>query len=175
MTAKLPLVFALHATSRGFGYVAFEGPFTPFTWGTVAAKGDKNAVCLRRLERLLERLAPASLLLEEPASVANRSQRITRLYRAIVALCAARNIEVTTYRLGDIKACFASVGACTRQEIAEAVARQIPALDHDLPSPRKPWQSAARRMAPFCAAALVLTHYQIGANRLFDALCSDLG
>ena len=171
MTARNPLVFALHATSRGFGYVVFEGPFSPYDWGTVQAKGDKNAVSLRKLEKMLDRYQPETLLLEEPKSVAHRSDRIVRLYRAIVALCAARAIEVAVYLVQDIKGCFASVGATTRQEIAEAVARQIPALDHKLPRPRKPWEGEPRRMALFCAAALVLTHYQLGAGRLFDDLC----
>lgn len=170
MTPKIPLVFALHATSRGFGYVVFEGPFSPYDWGLVTAKGDKNVACLRKLEKLLDRHQPETLLLEEPGSVANRSDRIARLYKAATALSAGRTIDVAVYRLQDIKACFASVGARTRHEVAEAIARQIPAFDHKLPRPRKPWESESRRMALFCAAALVLTHFQLGANRLFDHL-----
>ena len=64
-----------------------------------------------------------------PASFAacNRSDRITRLYKAIAAICTTRSIELAVYRLHDIKACFRPVGAVTRQEIAETVARMIPA------------------------------------------------
>lgn len=170
MSVRLPLVFAFHASSRGFGYVAFEGPFSPHDWGTVAARGDKNATCLRRLEKLLDRLQPECLLLEERHGVANRSDRISRLYKSITAICVSRSIELAVYRLDDIKACFRSVGAVTRQEIAEAVARQIPAFDHKVPRPRRPWESEARSMALFCAAALVLTHYQLGAQSLLDEL-----
>ena len=170
MTGRKPLIFALHANARGFGYVVFEAPFAPYDWGTVGAKGDKNSVCLRKLGKLLDRFTPETLVLEEAKSVANRSDRIARLYKAIVALCQGRNIDVAVYRLGDIKACFASIGAQTRQEIAEAVARQIPALDHRVPKPRKPWESESRRMPMFCAAALALTHYQLGSSNLFDRL-----
>lgn len=170
MMPKNPLIFALHATSRGFGYVVFEGPFAPYDWGMVTARGDKNATCLRKLEKMLDRFIPETLLLEEATSVANRSDRIGRLYKAIGNLCISRNIDVVIYKLGDIKACFASVGARTRQEIAETVARQIEAIGHRKPKPRKPWQSEDRRMSMFCAAALVLTHYQLGASSLFDEL-----
>jgi len=170
MSAKLPLVFALHATSRGFSYVLFEGPFAPYDWGSAIAKGYRNAVCLRKLEKLLDRHHPEILLLEEPKDVTNRSGRIVRFYKAIIALCAGRSIEVAIYRYHDVKTCFASVGAQTRQEIAEAVARQVPAFDHKLPRPRTRWQGESRRMALFCAAALVLTHYQLGAQRLLDDL-----
>lgn len=170
MIAKNPLIFALHATSRGFGYVVFEGPFAPYDWGTVGARGDKNGVCLQKLEKMLDRFMPETLLLEEARSVANRSDRIARLYKAIVALCVSRSIDVAIYTLGEVKACFASAGARTRQEIAETVARMIDALGHRVPKPRKAWQSEDRRMALFCAAALVLTHFQLGASRLFDDL-----
>ena len=170
MMGRKPLIFALHANARGFGYVVFEAPFSPHDWGTVGAKGDKNSVCLRKLEKLLDRFMPETLVLEEAKSVANRSDRIARLYKAIVALCQGRSIDVAVYRLGDIKACFASIGAQSRQEIAEAVARQIPALDHRVPKPRKPWESESRRMPMFCAAALAMTHYQLGTSSLFDRL-----
>ena len=39
MKARKPLIFALHANARGFGYVVFDGPFAPHDWGTVIAKG----------------------------------------------------------------------------------------------------------------------------------------
>jgi hypothetical protein len=171
MILKNPLVFAVHATSRGFGYVLFEGPFAPYDWGIVGARGDKNATCLRRLERLLDRHAPATLLLEafgKRSSV--RSHRIERLYRGLSSLAVNRSIEVLVYNHRDIQACFASVGARTRQEIAEAVGRHIAAFHHQLPSPRQAWQTSDSRMAMFSAAALVLTHYQLGASGLFDQL-----
>ncbi len=174
MKPKAALTFALHATSRGFGYVVFEGPFTPHDWGSVTARGEKNAVCLRKLDAMLERFTPEALLLEafgEGSSV--RSDRIVRFYQAAASMAASRGIDVCIYPLRDVKACFAKVGARTRQEIAEAVGRHIDAFGHRLPKPRKAWQSEDRRMALFCAAALVLTHFQFGASRLFDDLVQD--
>jgi hypothetical protein len=171
MKPRNALTFAIHATSRGFGYVLFEGPFTPHDWGTVVARGDKNLVCLRRLDLMLERFAPEVLLLEAYGKGSScRSERIARLYKATVSLAMSQGVDVQIYSLGDVKACFASVGARTRQEIAEGVSRLVPALGHRLPKARKPWQSEDRRMALFSAAALVLTHYQLGASRLFDDL-----
>ena len=167
MTPKNPLILAIHATSRGFGYVVFEGVGAPYDWGTVGARGDKNAVCLRKIEMMLERYEPETLLLEEARSVANRSARITRLYTAIASMAAHRSVEVAIYTLGQIKTCFAKVGAVTRQDIAEAVGRHIEAFRHLMPKSRKPWQAEDRRMAMFCATALVLTHYQLGEDSRF--------
>ncbi len=174
MKPRTVFTFALHATSRGFGYVVFTGPFTPHDWGTVVARGDKNSVCLRKLALMLDRFMPETLLLEAFGKGASlRSERIARLYQAIASMAASKGINVHVYTFGDVKACFASVGARTRQEIAEAVGRHIDAFGHRLPRARKPWQSEDRRMALFCAAALVLTHFQMGASQLFQDLVDE--
>jgi hypothetical protein len=171
MTPKNALIFALHATSRGFGYVVFEGPFAPYDWGTVTARGDKNAICLHKLEKMLDRFTPETLILEAYGKdSSNRSDRIAKLYKAVENMAVNRGIEVAIYKRSDIQSCFASIGAKTRQEIAEAIARNIPAFGHQVPKARKAWQSEDRRMALFSAAALVLTHYQLGASQLFDDL-----
>ena len=171
MIGKNPLIFAFHATSRGFGYVVFEGPFAPHDWGTVGARGDKNAICLQKIEKMLDRFMPETLLMEAYGKgSSNRSDRIARLCKAVGSMAANRGIEVAIYTRGDVQTCFAQVGAQSRQDIAEAVVRHIDAFKHRLPKVRKPWQEENRRMALFTAAALVLTHYQLGASKLFDDL-----
>ena len=200
MTAAPPpkgLTLAIHPTHRGFGWVAFEGPFSPYDWGMVFTRRRKNAHCLRRTEALLGRFLPDTLVLEVfDRRRSARAPRITRLGRAMVSLAVDRGVEVAEgpprglvriiahgtdelldlgvevaiYSRGDVRACFANVGAGTRQEIAEAVARHIDAFRHQLPRKRRSWESEDRRMAIFAAAALVLTHYQLGASRLLDEL-----
>jgi Holliday junction resolvasome RuvABC endonuclease subunit len=168
------LTLALHPIKAGFGWVAFEGPFSPYDWGLVRPHRDKNAVCLRRVEKLLGRFLPDALVLEvfEPPASA-RANRIAKLCRAIVALASDRGVEVAIYSRGDVRACFASVGAGTRQEIAEAVARHVDSFRHLLPRKRRPWDDEDRRMAIFVAGALVLTHFQLEATRLLNDLASS--
>lgn len=168
------LTLAIHPNTRGFGWVAFDGPFNAHDWALIHADGDKNSKCLRSVERLFERLQPETLVLEAfERSSSQRADRIARLCRAIVALAVDRRIEVAVYRRGDVQATFASVGARTRHEIAQAVARHVEALRPRLPAQRKPWQSEDKRMPLFAAAALVLTHFQLGATTLFDQLSED--
>jgi hypothetical protein len=83
---------------------------------------------------------------------------------------ADRGVEVVIYSRGDVRACFAAVGARTRHEIAEAVVRHIDAFRPKLPKKRQPWESEDRRLAMFSAAALILTHYQRGGPSLLDEL-----
>jgi Holliday junction resolvasome RuvABC endonuclease subunit len=178
MTAPRPfsLTLAIHPVSRGFGWIAFEGPFSPYDWGLVVVRGaDKNARCLRRAERLLDRFQPEILVLEAfEKRRSARADRIALLGRGLVTLAGERRIEVAIYTRGEVKACFAKVGAVSRQEIAEAVSRHVPALHHRLPKPRRPWQTENPRMALFSAAALALTHYQYVASRFLENLGDDL-
>ena len=61
MTALIPrpaVTFGVHATSHGFGWAAFEGPFTLHDWGTCRAHTNKNDMSMRRFEKLIERLKP---------------------------------------------------------------------------------------------------------------------
>lgn len=152
-----------HPTSRGFGWVLFEGPFTPIDWGLVSAGADKNASCLRRLERLLDRFAPATLVLEAYGrDTSRRARRIADLCAAVRCAADDRGVETVVYSRAEIREAFAEVGARTRREIAEAVARHVEAFRHRLPRPRRPWESEDARGALFAAAAVALTHRHLG-------------
>jgi Holliday junction resolvasome RuvABC endonuclease subunit len=164
-------VLAIHPTSHGFGWIAFESVSAPYDWGQVDAKTDKNAICLRSVETLIARFQPEALVLEAFESRnSSRSDRIARLCRAIVCLADDRGVEPAIYTLGDVRACFAGVGAWTRDEIAAAVARHVELLRNWLPKRRKPWESEHRRLAVYSAAALAITHYRLQSGRLLDGL-----
>jgi Holliday junction resolvasome RuvABC endonuclease subunit len=176
MTALLcpPLVFGFHPTSHGFGWVAFSSPLAIYDFGLCEMRREKNAGCLRKLERLFDRLEPQVIVFEAyDGRASRRSERVKRLYKATALLARDRGMEVAIYSRGDTKACFASVGAQSRQEIAEAVARSLEILRGRLPKPRRPWEGPCRRMALFDAAAVVLTHYRLGASRLFSDLLEE--
>lgn len=175
IAAKRPsLVLGFKPTSHGFGWAAFESPLAIHDWGLSEMVREKNAGCLRKLEKLLDRLEPHTIVLEafEPTH-AKRSRRVVRLCRAVVALAHARGIDVAVYGRGQVRACFAAVGARTRQEIAEAVARSVDLLRDRVPPPRRPWDGPHRTMAVFDAAALVLAHYRYDAETLFADLKID--
>lgn len=166
------LTLAVHANSRGASWIAFENPFTPYDWGTVETRGrDKNARILAGLERVLSRLSVETIVLEAfERGTSKRRHRMESLGRAIVALAAARAIDIAVYKFGEVRSSFATVGATTRHDIAVAIARQLPAISHLLPKRRQPWDGEQWRMSLFAAAALALTHYHCGARSVFDDL-----
>jgi hypothetical protein len=55
---------------------------------------------------------------------------------------------------------FAEFGLPNKHSMAELIAKHIPALEHYLPPPRKPWMSEDARMGIFDAAALALVFFQ---------------
>lgn len=147
------IVLAVHPNTRGFGWAAFTGPFSPHDWGTVGARGTgKNETCLRKVEKLLDQLSPAVLVLEAfEGEGAARQPRLVRLGRALVALAVSRGIEVAVYPFKEVRRCFETVGAKTRTEIAEAVGRMISAFAHLVPPRRKAWEAEHWRLSVFCA------------------------
>jgi Holliday junction resolvasome RuvABC endonuclease subunit len=167
------LVLGFHPTARGFGWSVLESPFSVFDAGQFETrqKATKNTHCLAKLEWLLNRLQPESLVLEAFAKgTAQRSARIRKLCEGVVSLAEARGIEVAVYARADVHATFQPVGGGSRDEIAEIVLRQLPTLAVHYPGARKAWQGEDRRLSTFCASALVLTHYRVGANRVFEHL-----
>lgn len=162
------LVLSVYPTSRGFAFVLFEGPESPFDWGVKEIKEKhKNTRTLEAIERLIERYQPEVLVLEDTTERdSRRTSRIRKLYRSLVHLADAQRMEVYRYPKSVVKQVFASVGAGTKYEIAKAIAIQIPAFAHRLPPLREIWMSEDPRQSLFDAAALGLTFYQV-ANR-FD-------
>lgn len=168
------LTLGLFPTARGFGWIAFEGPFAPYDWDLVTVQKDKNRKCLEKAGALLDRLKPETLVLEafdKQSSI--RSERIRKLCLAVVTLAAEKGIDVALFTRGEVQACFAGVGARTREEIAESVALMVPALKPRLPKRRAPGDGEDKRLSLFSAAALVLTHYHYGTTRLFEDLSRD--
>ena len=165
MPEKKPrdLVLALHLFYRGFAFVLFEGPESPFDWGVKEMKQkDTNTLTLVEVKRLIDRYRPEVLVIEEVDKASARTTRIRRLYRMLVHLASAEYVDVHRCSRSEVKACFASVGASTKHEIARAIATQIPAFAHREPRLRRDWMSGDYRQHLFDAAALGLTYFARG-------------
>ena len=170
-TPRFGLTLAVYATSSDLAWIAFENPFLPYDWGLVSTKDRKNERALQAVDRLIDRLHPEALVMEAfERRNSKRTTRIGRLGRALTCLATDRGTEVAIYERDKVTACFSSVGAKTREEIAAAVVRHIDAFRYRLPKRRRAWEGERRDMALFSATALALTHYQLSAARLLDNL-----
>jgi hypothetical protein len=155
-------VLAVHPTSRGFGWVLFESSLSPVDWGIASAKSGRNMRLLARFERLLKRYDPAVLVLEEFEGRGTlRVDRIQSLCRSMMHLAACKGMDTPVYSRAVIRTVFASIGASSRHEIAQAIAQRIDAFGHRMPRPRKLWYAEDPRQSLFDAAALALTYFAI--------------
>lgn len=152
-------VLGLHPSSRGFGWVIFEAPFSLLDWGTVDIRDDKNATALNRIETLFDRHAPAVLAMERHDEGARRSPRIRQLYLAVIRRAEVRAIAVRRYTRAQISRSRHLKGASTREEVAAAVAICLDVLRHRLPKPRQIWIGERPGMSLFCAAACALAYF----------------
>ncbi len=161
-------VLAIHANAYGLGYVVMESPLSPIDWGIhVVRKGEKNPQCLEKVANLIEMQRPDVIALDEITEQEARKRRrgrVRKLNRAIEKLAATNNIDSYRYPHALVERCFASLGAQTWYEIAEVIAKHVPALSAHLPPRRRKWESESPQMTIFKAAALAFSFFGFDAG-----------
>ena len=80
-------VLAVDPTTKGFGFVVFEGPHKLIDWGTANVGRANHATCLKRIGALCERYTPAVLVVEKGKG-SRRCSRVRRLLEDIQQLAA---------------------------------------------------------------------------------------
>lgn len=155
---------AIYPFRRGYGYVLFESPGAGADWGVRFIEGTlatRNARTAADIEALLDRYVPDYVILQDVRKgQARRSARLVRLHAAIAHAAKVRAIDVVPIAPQAVEATFDSVGARSKYEIAQAVAREFPPLAHRLPvRRRRAWDAEAAVMAMFDAAALAIAFY----------------
>jgi len=161
-SGRYNLVTAIYFNSRGFAFAIFEGELAPQDWGVVEARGkQKHEKIIARVDGLLGRYRPDVLVLQNMSEAsAHRPHRIRQLNEAITELAEQCGLRVVFLSRERVRQCFAYLQTVTKDTIAEAIAKHIPAFERFLPVPRKPWQSEDARMGIFDAAALALVFFQ---------------
>ena len=160
-TSRYNLVAAIHLNSRGFGFVLFEGPLALLDWGAAEARGkEKRETILARVDGLFARYQPNVIVLQDMSERGtHRPHRIRHLNEAVVEIAERYGFPVLFLSRAEVRQCFAYMGAVTKDTIAAAIAKHIPAFERFLPPPRKLWNSEDARMGIFDAAALGLTFF----------------
>ena len=161
-TRRHTLVLAIYPHTRGLAFVVFEGPLSPYDWGLFEARGnDKNADCIERVRRLLERYRPDVLVLQRMGkSGTRRGARVEALNEEMLTLAVQLKIRCVAFSREEVQQTFNYLGTVNKQIVAETLARHIPALEQYLPPPRKLWRAEDPRLSLFEAAALVWKFFQ---------------
>src|SRR6266576_2890844 len=124
------------------------GPFRTSQYARLRICGSrKHERCLKRIAAIIDQYDPEGLVLQDMSDEGTpRAQRIVKLNAAIIALAKSRDLTVFLYGRDIVRdTFFHQHGVTTKQDIAEIIARSIPAFERHLPPPRKPWQSEDAR------------------------------
>jgi len=146
---------AIDPTTSGFGFVVLEGSERLVDWGLGRMEKPENLLFEKRIEKLLDRVAPQLLVLEDMED-SRRGERAIAWARLAQMCAAKRGIRVEKVSRAEVAEHFASSGK-TRWEVGLAISRFFPELAPSLPKKRRIWESEDRRMTIFTAAAFALT------------------
>ena len=155
------LVLAIYPNSRGFAFAAFESALSPFDWGVKEVRGAaKNRQCKAFIAALLERLDPVAVVLQDMSSNGTRrAKRMRELNIDITQLATRQTIPVFSYSRAYVRQTFGG-SSTTKEAIARAIARHVPAFERYLPPARKAWMSEDARMGLFDATALAIAFFR---------------
>ncbi len=153
-------VLALDFGTRGFGYAVMEGPHQLIDWGVREVRKNKNSRSLRKVEQLIRRYQPDSLVLEDYSiQDKRRPERVRALTDRVKEAALQTGIKVHTFSRKRIKEAFLGTESVSRFEIATTLSRWFPELAGRLPPKRKIWMPEHPQMGLFDAVALAITYF----------------
>jgi Holliday junction resolvasome RuvABC endonuclease subunit len=156
---------AVDPTSRGFGFVIFEGPEHLIDWAVVEIKENREDQCLQRMVDLIARYQPDVLALEDPTGRGSRRcYRVQQFLGQVERIADEGAILTRRFSRSKVRRAFSDSGAKTKYEIATVIVRRFPELAPRLPRFRKPWMSEDDRMSIFDAASFGLTCFHFGGR-----------
>jgi hypothetical protein len=130
-SSRNTLVTAIYLNSRGFAFVLFEGELAPRNWGTIEARGeDKRERILSRVDGLLSRYRPDVVVLQDTSQGGtDRPHRIRHLNETIAETAEGHGFPVLSFSRAEVREHFAYLGSVTKDTIAAAIAKHIPAFE----------------------------------------------
>lgn len=154
-------VLAVYPTTRGYSFALFDGPLSPYDWGTKdLPRATRSARLLGDLEALIDRYHPDVLVVEDfDATTFRRPKSTQKLYFAMRSLAELRGVNFAVVSKGEVREVFSRFGARTKSQIATVIAREIAAFKHLAPKPRRAWMAESRRQGLYDATTLGLTYY----------------
>ncbi len=139
-------LIALAPSSRGIGFAVLETPVTAIDWGV--RRERQSAV------ELFDAFQPDVLIVEDTkADGCRKRQRVKQMIASFRRDAEKRDIAVRPLPRLHVNEHFE---ARDKVEIAQAVAKKIPALRFSTPSKRQTWDTEDHRMPIFEAFALII-------------------
>ena len=152
-------ILAIALSARGFGFFAVEGRNIVLDWGVRGVgKGDKNSLLIGKAEKLIVKLKPTVVVLQNmETGRSRRKPRVRDLNRQIVSLARRFKIGVRLISDQQVKRAILGSEQATKYDLAKTTAGLLPfELKDLLPPKRRDWESEKSQMDIFDAAALAI-------------------
>jgi hypothetical protein len=149
-------ILALNVHPRSFGFVVFEGPAMPLHWGAKRNHGQKVAARMPlgpKVAELMAEYAPQVIVVRQPST----KQSMESL-NDIINHLVIHKVRIKILSQEAVKQAFPGHNN-NKDQIASAVAEQVPELLSILPPRRRIWQSEEYRMTIFDAAAAGIAYF----------------
>jgi hypothetical protein len=153
MTERFIRIISIDPTKRGFAYASLEKRNDLIDFGLVQPIIRTDATVLSRVEAILAR-ARAHILVLEDGRGTKRGERVQRLIKKIDVAAKRRGLRVVRVSRSRVKYAFAP--AKNKEEVAELLAKEFPALHSRFPRRRRPGDGEDPRMRIFDAVAFAL-------------------
>jgi Holliday junction resolvasome RuvABC endonuclease subunit len=152
------VILAVALSAWGVGFAVIEGKDMLVDWGMTATSGDKNAVAVFEVEKLIAQYRPSAFVIEDAhAEDSPRSKRIRSLAKRLCAMAMRAKVETAVMPRQEIRKRFFADGLGTKDALAAAVTEFFPEeLGRLLPRKREAWMNEHFRMALFEAVAAAL-------------------
>lgn len=155
--SKNSLVLAIALSSWGVGFAVVENG-TLVDWGMKATTGNKNAVAVAQLKKLIAQYRPWVCVMEDVhGQDSMRSGRIRSLAKRLCSVAEQAKIQIAVMPRQQIRKVFFSHGLGTKDKLAALIGERFPEeLGRLLPPKRKAWMNEHFRMPVFEAVASAL-------------------
>ena len=149
-----PRILGIAPSSTGVGLAVIEGVNSLIGWDIKRLRKSLNSECMVKVEKAIDYYQPHVIIMEDGNE---RSSRIRRLVKNIVAFVGNRGVRVVVLSREQVRRIFFAEGLGSKDALAEILAQRFPEeLRAHLPRKRRTWMSEDHRMAMFEAVALAL-------------------
>jgi hypothetical protein len=142
-----------------------EGPHRLIDWGVNRVPASAEGKLYAHVAALIQQYEPALIVLEDCSNrYCRRGARSRGIVEHIGAQVRAAGVHVEEVPWNAVRRLFARRGAWSKQEIANVLGKELPALEYRTPPVRKAWMSEDARMAMFDAVAMAYVVYASNAS-----------
>jgi hypothetical protein len=152
MKRKSLRLLSIDLAAKGFGFVLLDAKRGLLDWGAIELLADDDKAFIKRVQSLIERGRPTTIVLEN-VYLANGRENSHKRFGMVLRLAAERHIGICQVSRKVVRRVL---GVVAKTEIARMLARGYPELERRIPPDRARWGSEDKRAHIFDALSFAV-------------------